>query len=153
VINKLKESERKLAAIYESQLAQKVPQIVAKATQSAATNGIDGLIAVENVQNFGSVETLRKTATDIRARLGNDKPTVVAIAGVSDKETPMVLVATNEAARAKGVNAGNLVRSAARILGGNGGGKPDFAQGGGSDASKVDEALAALTREVEGLLK
>jgi alanyl-tRNA synthetase len=65
----------------------------------------------------------------------------------------VVLVATNEAARSKGVNAGKLVRSAAQILGGNGGGKPDFAQGGGSDNLKIDEALASLSREVEGLLE
>jgi alanyl-tRNA synthetase len=45
--------------------------------------------------------------------------------------------------KTKGVNvhAGNLVKQAAIITGGNGGGRPDFAQAGGRDITKVDEAL------------
>ena len=56
----------------------------------------------------------------------------------------MVAVATNAAARDLGIKAGDLVRGASKMLGGGGGGKPDFAQGGGADASKIDEALEAL---------
>ena len=51
---------------------------------------------------------------------------------------------TNAAARDLGIKAGDLVRGASKMLGGGGGGKPDFAQGGGADASKIDEALEAL---------
>ena len=48
--------------------------------------------------------------------------------------------------KTKGVNvhAGNLVKQAAIVTGGNGGGRPDFAQAGGKDVSKVDEALATI---------
>ena len=45
---------------------------------------------------------------------------------------------------AKGVHAGKLVKAAAQICQGNGGGKPDMAQAGGKDASKVEEALENL---------
>ena len=48
-----------------------------------------------------------------------------------------------------GIKAGDLVRGAAKVLGGGGGGKPDFAQGGGVDASKIDEALEALKHEAQ----
>ena len=72
---------------------------------------------------------------------------MVALAGVSADDKPMVAVATNEAARKSGIKAGDLVRGASKILGGGGGGKPDFAQGGGSDASKIDAALQSLTHE------
>ena len=41
-------------------------------------------------------------------------------------------------------NAGQLVKEAAIIAGGNGGGRPDFAQAGGKDVSKVDDALAKI---------
>jgi alanyl-tRNA synthetase len=58
------------------------------------------------------------------------------------------VVAANEAARERGVKAGELVRVAAQTLGGGGGGKDDVAQGGGSDPSKVADALAAVTRTV-----
>ncbi len=84
---------------------------------------------------------------DVRAQLGEDAPVVVALAGVSEDDKPMVAVATNEAARKNGIKAGDLVRGASKMLGGGGGGKPDFAQGGGSDASRIDEALKALEAE------
>ncbi|MCT3001794.1 DHHA1 domain-containing protein, partial [Propionibacterium freudenreichii] len=48
------------------------------------------------------------------------------------------------AARDRGLNAGALVREGAGVLGGNGGGKPDLAQGGGTDAGKADEALRTV---------
>ena len=90
---------------------------------------------------------LRKTVMDIRGRLGDDKPVIVALAGVNEDDKPVIAVATNEAARKAGVKAGDLVRGASKMLGGGGGGKPDFAQGGGADASKIDAALEALTQE------
>ena len=62
----------------------------------------------------------------------------------------VIVIATNEAARAKGVKAGALVRVAAQVLGGGGGGKDDLAQGGGQDATKVEDALAAVEREIGG---
>ena len=72
---------------------------------------------------------------------------VVALTG-DHSGKPVVVVASNEAARTKGVKAGALVRVAARALGGGGGGKDDLAQGGGQDASRVEDALAAVEREI-----
>jgi len=57
---------------------------------------------------------------------------------------PLVLAVTNDEARANGFKAGALVRTATGVLGGGGGGKDDMAQGGGQDASKIDDALAAI---------
>ncbi len=56
----------------------------------------------------------------------------------------------NKAANAKGIKAGDLVRTASKVLGGGGGGRPDFAQGGGRDASKIDAALDALADQARG---
>ncbi|MCH9275247.1 alanine--tRNA ligase [Bifidobacterium amazonense] len=143
LLAKLKESDRRLAAMYESQLAAAMPALVAETRASAAPVKV----AAKNVGHFGSFDALRKTVLDVRGQLGDEAPVVVALAGVSEDDKPMVAVATNEAARKAGIKAGDLVRGASKILGGGGGGKPDFAQGGGADASKIDEAVAALKNE------
>jgi alanyl-tRNA synthetase len=68
-------------------------------------------------------------------------------------DKPVVVIAVNEAGRGFGLSAGTLVGIAARALGGNGGGKPDVAQGGGvsiapgSDGQAViDAAFGAVRR-------
>ena len=84
---------------------------------------------------------------DLRSKLGDSSPAVVAVGGVS-KGRPVVVVATNAPAREWRVKAGDLVKVAAGVLGGGGGGKPDLAQGGGQDASKLGEALAEVEHTV-----
>ena len=56
--------------------------------------------------------------------------------------------AVNDEARGRGVSANDLVRAIGPLLGGKGGGKDDVAQGGGSDASRIDEALVLVRSEV-----
>jgi alanyl-tRNA synthetase len=67
----------------------------------------------------------------------------VTVIGVKEGK-PAVVVATNEAARERGLSANALVRAACAELGGSGGGKDDVAQGGGADATGVDRAIAAV---------
>ncbi|GAA6123062.1 alanine--tRNA ligase [Bifidobacterium psychraerophilum] len=145
LLNKLKESDRRLAAMYERNLSESVPAIIEAARNSASPV----LVAARNVGRFGSVEALRKTVSDLRAQLGDDRPSVVALAGESEDGRPVVLAATNESARKLGIKAGDLVRGASKVLGGGGGGKPDFAQGGGRDATRIDQALEALRAEAQ----
>ena len=52
-------------------------------------------------------------------------------------------MATKDAV-AKGAHCGNIIREAAKICGGGGGGRPDMAQAGGKDASKIEDALKAV---------
>ena len=54
---------------------------------------------------------------------------------------------------ARGVKAGDLVRTVSAVCGGKGGGKPDSAMGGGTDLLKVDDALAAVDDFVAEKLK
>ena len=51
----------------------------------------------------------------------------------------------------KRFHAGKIVQAAAKALGGGGGGKPDMAQAGGPDASKLDEAVAAAVETIKGM--
>ena len=63
----------------------------------------------------------------------------VFIANVSNNKVTFIAKSAN-----KGIHAGNIAKQAAIITGGNGGGRPDMAQAGGKDTSKVDEALSSV---------
>jgi alanyl-tRNA synthetase len=56
-------------------------------------------------------------------------------------KVPLIAALTNDLVK-KGLKAGDVVKQVAAVVGGSGGGKPDFAQAGGKDASKLPEALA-----------
>ena len=68
---------------------------------------------------------------------------VVVLASNTDGKITFVAMAT-KAAVSKGVHAGNIIKNITAVAGGRGGGKPDMAQGGGTDASKIDDALAKV---------
>ncbi len=70
------------------------------------------------------------------------KPGVVFLANSDGKKVVFIAKSTTE------IHAGNLVKAAAKIAGGGGGGRPDFAQAGGKDATKIDEVLSFVKREI-----
>jgi len=84
----------------------------------------------------------RQLASTVRDKLGAKPGVVAIIAGDADK--PSLVVATNQAARDRGVKAGDLVRVGAEALGGKGGGKDDMAQGGGTDGAAAPAAIKAI---------
>lgn len=90
---------------------------------------------------------LRSLSDIIRGRMGGG---AVVIATV-DIETgkPLLLAAGGDEAVAAGFDAGEIIRRAAPAIKGGGGGKPQMAQAGGSDAAGVDEALS-IAREMLG---
>ena len=90
---------------------------------------------------------VRQLALDVRGRLPAGEPGVAVVIGVADGKVAVV-AAVNDAARERGVSANALVRAVGPLVGGKGGGKDDVAQGGGADASRVDEALALVEAEV-----
>jgi alanyl-tRNA synthetase len=83
---------------------------------------------------------LKAFAENMRNRMENS---FVFLANEKDGKVTFV-AASSKAAIAKGLKAGDLVKKAAQLAGGNGGGRPDMAQAGGKDASKIDEAIALL---------
>ena len=95
----------------------------------------------------GDVRTL---ALDVRGRLPADAPGVVVVIGAADGKVSVV-AAVNDEAQARGQSANELVRAIGPLVGGKGGGKADVAQGGGTDTSRVDEALALVSAEVARL--
>jgi len=144
MLTRLKDAEREIDAIRRQ-------QVLGQAAQLAETAGDVGgvLLLTHHVEAAVSGDDLRSLVLDLRSRLGEERPAVVALASVA-KGRPVVVVATNAAAREKGIKAGALVKVAAGVLGGGGGGKDDLAQGGGTDATRIGDALgeirSAITR-------
>ena len=133
---KLKAAEKELATLRRAQLQAEAGKLL----EQAVTIG-DVRVLTHHAGEL-SANDVRDLALDLRGRFGSDAA-VVAVTGVNNGR-PVILVATNEGAREAGVKAGALVRVAAGVLGGGGGGKDDVAQGGGQDATKVNEALEAI---------
>jgi alanyl-tRNA synthetase len=90
---------------------------------------------------------VRQLALDVRGRLPVGEPGVVVVIGDADGKVAVV-AAVNDAARDRGLSANALVGAVGPLVGGRGGGKADVAQGGGSDTSRIDEALALVVSEV-----
>jgi alanyl-tRNA synthetase len=146
ILGKLKDAEREINAMRQQQV------LAGSSSLAAGARDVFGVSFVgHDTGNDVGADDLRGLALDVRSKLGNDRPSVVVVAGVA-KDRPMVVIATNDTARQWGLRAGELVKVAAQTLGGGGGGKDDLAQGGGVDASKVAEALANVEHTVGELV-
>lgn len=144
-LNRLREVEKELAQLRAQQMLAQVGALVEK----AETIGDITLLA-HNLGAVSSADDLRSAAQDLRDRLAKagNQNIVVAMIGTTNNR-PLVVVAVNADAQTRGLKAGTLVKAASQVLGGGGGGKPDLAQGGGQDSSKIDEALTVLRQHVE----
>ncbi len=131
---------------------------LARVKRAAATTSADDMLA-------GAVEVdgmkvlavrlddhdaghLRNTADSLKGKL---KSGVVVLGGVSHGKVVLIAGVTKDLT--KKVHAGNLVKDVAKIVNGGGGGRPDMAQAGGKDVSKLSEALDAVPGMVDRIIK
>jgi len=113
--------------------------VTADGASSGRTTQINGVnVMVRKVEGFGPSE-LRALVDDGR---GIAKSGVVLVASVDDGRVSLALGVTPDLKDK--LKAGDLVREISAIVGGKGGGRPDFAQGGGADATKLDAAIERL---------
>jgi len=141
MLNKMKEIEKELAAVRSAQALSQVGDLAKAATK------INGHTFIGSVMSDGiSGDDLRKIAIDLRSQNANS---VVALLSNNDGR-PVLVVAVSDESRAAGVKAGALVKIGSTVLGGGGGGKDDFAQGGGTDAGKSLDAIAAISQSLIG---
>jgi len=123
-------------------MAQVKAQLAAAdaATYVERAEELGGKRVVAAVVREANAEALRSLANAIRARL---RTGVIALVGVDDGTASLFVTASDDAVKA-GVHAGNLVKLAAPLVGGKGGGAPAQAQGGGKDPGGAERALAAI---------
>ncbi|MBD8946655.1 MAG: alanine--tRNA ligase [Clostridiales bacterium] len=141
VMDELKKAEAKIEGLNAK---------LAKSSEGDILNSareINGITVVCGRIDGATVDALRKIGDDFKAQTPCG---VIVLASSDGGKATFIAMATKEAI-AKGVHSGNIVREAAKIAGGGGGGRPDSAQAGGKDVSKIDNALAAVYKMMEEL--
>jgi alanyl-tRNA synthetase len=107
---------------------------------SSGAVDVSGLKVVATRVDGADAPALRDAVDQLKNKL---KTAAIVLASVQDEEKVIVIAGVTADSTAK-VKAGDLVNVVAQPIGGRGGGRPDMAQAGGNDPSKLDEALAAV---------
>ena len=142
-VQRLQEQNRQL----ERQLEQLRAELARQQSERLLSHAVrlNGLSILAEQVEVSDVDTLRQMTDWFRDRLGSS----VVVLGSVINDKPMLVAAATADAIEKGIHAGNLVRDAAKIVGGGGGGRPNMAQAGGRHADKLPEALGQVAGWVE----
>ena len=135
--------QKELAQLRQAQAKQSTETLLNQALK------LDGFSVLAVQVPAGDVDTLRQMTDWFRDKLGSS---VVAVGAVVD-DKPLIVAAVTDDLLSRNLHAGNLVRDAAKLMGGGGGGRPTMAQAGGKDSSKLAEALASVPEWVQRNLK
>ena len=106
----------------------------------ASAKTVGGLHIITGTRQNVDANALRTMGDFLRDK----DPSVVAVLASTNGEKVTFLAVCGKEAVARGIKAGDLVKSVSAVCGGKGGGKPDSAMGGGTDLLKVDDALATV---------
>ena len=143
VIQQNRELERKIAQFQQERAISQVDRLLDRVK---TMNGVKVLAtSVENVDRNG----LRSMLDNLKVKMGSG---VIMLGTIIDGKAAFIAGVTEDLIREKGLEAGDIVREVARIAGGSGGGRPDMAQAGGKDPSKMAEALGATLNIVAAQL-
>jgi alanyl-tRNA synthetase len=114
---------------------------------------VEGVKVLAARVEAASIDGLRFTADSVRKSLKSGVAVIGAIVDDPDGHgKPMFVALVTPDLVERGLHAGNLLKQVATVAGGNAGGRPDMAQGGGKDPSKLDEALAIVPDAVREML-
>ena len=102
---------------------------------------VDGVAVLSVRTSVSNADSLREMGDYLRDKLGSG---VIVLGSVINDRPMLVAMVTNDLIEAKGLNAADIARGAARAVGGGGGGRAEVAQAGGRDAGKLDAALALV---------
>jgi len=136
-----KEKDKEIQRLNNEILKSNINEILDKYEE---INGIK-LFAIEFKGK--DANTLREIADKIRDK--NESCAIILASDLGDKVL-FVSAVTKDLAKG-GIHAGNMVKEAAVIAGGGGGGRPDFAQAGGKNPEKIDEAINAVRKQIASI--
>jgi alanyl-tRNA synthetase len=143
-VARIKQLESELGKIRKVEQGEEVERLLSSATD------VDGVKLV--LESFDGREAgeLRELALRLRNRFAQ-QPAAVVLAGSGSGKTLLVAALTRDLL-SKGLTAGALIEPAAKAVGGNAGGKPDLAMGGGPNAGALQEALGTIPARLQQLL-
>ena len=140
---RLRAAEKEIENLHRQQLLASTANLA----NEAQTVGAHRVVA-KQLPNGITTGDLRTIANDLRGKLQAEDAVIVLLSDV-DGKVSLAAAATQQAV-ASGVKAGDLVKLVGRYIDGKGGGKPDLAQGTGSDAGGIDDALRAVRESLAG---
>ena len=151
LITELEDARRRATQLEEQLLRRSVD---GEATAKDALDfqlDIDGRHLPVQVRNIpaSNVDAMRRTGDHMRDRI---KSGVVVLGSVIDERPVIIVMATSDIA-GKIVHAGDIAKGISATIGGGGGGRPDSAQAGARDASRIDEALQNARNVIESYAK
>ena len=133
LLGELKEKEREIARLRERLAVGGVDSLVAGRIM------VDDIPVVAAPVELADPEALRNLADAVRDKLGSG---IVLLGSKAEEKVLFVATVSRDLVK-QGFNAGSIVREAAKVAGGGGGGRPDMAQAGGRDVSKLEAAIEA----------
>ena len=144
------DSARRRATQLEEQLLRQSVDGQASPTENLdfefSVDGSDIPVQVRNIP-ASSVDAMRRTGDHMRDRIGSG----VVVLGSVIEERPVIIVMATSDISGNLVHAGNIAKGISATIGGGGGGRPDSAQAGARDPSRIDEALRNARSVIESL--
>jgi alanyl-tRNA synthetase len=125
---------RRLAALERAALRAEAEGMLARVVD------VEGVKLVAARTSATSAEAMREMGDFLKDKLSS---AVVVLAALVNSQPILITMITPDLV-SRGLHAGNIARDTARVMGGGGGGRPDMAQAGGRQASKLDQALAGV---------
>ncbi len=110
--------------------------------QVKTINGVNVLAQQVNVKDMNQ---LRNMVDDLKQKLGSG---VILLAAENNQKVQLAAGISKDLIE-EGLHAGNLIKEAAELCGGGGGGRPDMAQAGGKDPNQINDALRLANKYVE----
>jgi alanyl-tRNA synthetase len=135
LIEQQKESQREIERLKRSLMSGDSADLSAEARE------VDGARVLGATVELGDAGALREMADQLRDKLA---PAVILLGSASKDGKKALLVCSVSKALTSRFRAGDIVKAAAMVVGGKGGGRPDFAQAGGTDPSKLGEAVSKV---------
>jgi alanyl-tRNA synthetase len=127
------ELEARLAELERREAGEEAEELAAGAAE------VGGVKVVAARSAASDQESLLRLAERVRGKLGD---AAVVLGGAADGKVALVAMVSDSAVE-RGISAAEVVRDAAKLVGGGGGGRANVAQAGGRDAARLDDALAA----------